>query len=106
MKKLGRIAAAFMASVFFLTGIPAMTAFAADEILAAEEVVTETPAVEPAPETPAPETPAPETPDPVVVTPENGGEIYITKPHGACTSLGGGWEYTSSTRPPNTGSPF
>ncbi|MBR3309764.1 MAG: hypothetical protein IKG00_07735, partial [Lachnospiraceae bacterium] len=30
MKKLGRIAAAFMASVFFVTGIPAMTAFAAD----------------------------------------------------------------------------
>ena len=71
MKRLGRIAAAFMASVFFLTGIPAMTAFAADEIPAAEEVVTETPTVEPVPETPAPETPAPETP--VVTTPENGG---------------------------------
>ena len=73
MKRLGRIAAAFMASVFFLTGIPAMTAFAADEIPAAEEVVTETPTVEPVAETPVPETPAPETPEPVVVTPENGG---------------------------------
>lgn len=39
------------------------------------------------------------------MTPENGGEIYIAKPQGACTSLGGGWEYTSSTRPPTPALP-
>ena len=69
MKRLGRIAAAFMASVFFLTGIPAMTAFAADEIPAAEEVVTETPVVEPVPETPAPETTDPEISAPETTQP-------------------------------------
>ena len=70
MKKLGRIAAAFMASVFFVTGIPAMTAFAADEVPAAEETVTETPVVEPVTEQPTvPETPAPVVTEPAVTEP-------------------------------------
>ncbi len=86
MKKLGRIAAAFMASVFFVTGIPAMTAFAADEIPVAEETVTETPAVETVteqstvPETPAPVVTEPVVTEPVVTEPTTEGNTEVVAP--------------------------